>query len=353
MEAKQLLYAIGWVNDEYIEEMDQPASSKRNIRLTILLVAAILISILGIGVYAVEHILPTDYWLYRYFSSQTTSDSIELLTENQQDILDRALVRIDQNVESNGYTITLESGISDGKRLFLKFVITAPDGTILGGDGYSLEGSSNIEMPHKVPDNYSIHYKGGKLLDDGNPNDNCVSILREEIFIAPTDTDFSLSDGTQWQFHFNSILEYGTANGEPTESIIAEGNWDFSITFSEDILATQSVELLQDPIRCSAKRSWGNESYDIKVKVTSVKLKPLSTTICYNKPLTGFWEGVMLDPIYLVMKDGSRIEAQFRLETNRGSYMEVTYLFDRPISIDDIAYVDYPYAGEVAVSNSN
>lgn len=348
MNAKQLIYAISEGNDEYIEKMEQPITSKKSYHLTILLVATILISLLGLRVYAAENILPTDYWLYYFFSGQTASNSTEALTENQQDVSDHAFVRIDQSVEYSGYTVTLESGISDGKRLLLKYVITAPEGVILDGDSYSLEGRSSI-----ASQNYSAYCQSGKFLDDGTPSDNSVSFLWEEIIMVPTEADFSISDDTKWQFHLDSIVEHRSSNGELTENILAEGSWDFSVTFSEDFLAIRSVELLEHPIRCSAKRSWRDKRFAIKVKVTSVELRPLSATICHRKPLTGDWEGVMLDPIYLVLKDGSRIEARFKMSVNRGSYTEDTCLFDRPISIDDIAYVDYPYAGKIAMPTSN
>lgn len=346
MKEQQLLYAIGWVKDEFLEEMGQPAMPHKTFRWIYLLTAAILISLLGIGVYAAEHMVPADYWLYHYFSGQQTQEDMERLTENQQIVLDRALVRIGQSVQDSGYTVTLESGISDGKRAFLKFIITAPEGTILDGEGYDLRTKEDADRPHQAQGKYSMRYQGGEFLDDGNPTDNIVWLLQEDIFLPPKDTSFSLSDGTVWTVHFDSIVEYGTHDGEPTEKILAEGNWDYEVTFSEDFLATQSVELLQHPVWCSAKRSWRTDSYDIKVKVTSFQLRPLSATLCYQKPLTGFWEGVTLDPIYLVMTDGSRVKAQFKMGINRGSYMENTFLFDRPISIEDVVSVDYPGARE-------
>ena len=82
--------------------------------------------------------------------------------------------------------------------------------------------------------------------------------------------------------------------------------------------------------------------FPLKVKVTSFELRALSAAVRYNKPLTGFWDNVQLNPIYLVMKDGTRIEAHFKTFINRGDHAECLYLFDRPVAAEDVAYVDFP-----------
>lgn len=338
MNENQLLRAFGLIDDRFIEELYQNKGiSRKRFRGATLVIIAALFSLLTMTVFAAENDILFENWFYDFFSDQTSAQPGEELTENQKAILGQGLVSIDQSVTQNGYTITLESGISDGHRALLKFRVDGPENVSLNGH-YSLLLETDIEMPSNGEENFSVGYSGGTILEDDDPNDNSVTFLREYIFQAPTGTEFSLADGSIWNFHVDGIQEYGdTAN-----SIIADGSWDFTVKFADDLLVTNTVELLEKPIKCSAKRSLRNWKQDIHVKVTSFQLRTISATVLFDKPLTGFWEGVNLDDeIYLVMKDGSRIEAQFQMSANRGSYEECMYLFDCPISFEDVAYVEF------------
>lgn len=171
-------------------------------------------------------------------------------------------------------------------------------------------------------------------------------MLEQYLFLPPSGTDFNLADGSVWNICVEEILaDYGH-NENMRREVISGGNWNFSVRFSDDAIVTDTTELLKRPVRCSAKRSLGARSFDIKVKVTSIQLRTLSATVIADKPLTGFWEGVLLDPIYLVLNDGTYVKAEYKMASCRSNHMECMYIFDRPISIDDVAYIDLPRAGE-------
>lgn len=341
MTSLELLELLGSVPDEYVLEAHGHCPGKyARLRKPVLIAAVIVLFLLLVGCTAV-YVLRTPewgHWFSDYFSGK--QETTEILTENQQAILDHGLVDIQQSVTEQGFTITLESGISDGRRAFLKFRMDVPEGIDLNIGDYSLVIDTNFEMPDGEEGNISASYHGGEVLDE-DPTDSSIVFLEEFLFQPPSGTDFSLSDGSTWKIQVKEITLYRT---EPTESIevICEGNWDFALKFSDDAIVIESTEMLQKPVRCSATRWLGKHKLRTEVTLTSVELRTLSATITVKKPMTGFWDGMMLDPIYLVLNDGTRVLAKFRMAVFRDGSMECMYLFDRPISIYDVAYVDIP-----------
>ena len=135
MSEMRILHAMGDIDEMFIAELNEVETEKhRNYRLVTLIVIAALISLLGMTAYAAEYITPLDYWFYKFFSNDDSIASIDMLTENQQSILEHGLVEINQSVTDNGITVILESGLSDGIRAYLKFRIEATDGAILNAD---------------------------------------------------------------------------------------------------------------------------------------------------------------------------------------------------------------------------
>lgn len=341
MTSMELLKLLGDVSEEYITEAHGSDTRRGKPSQKVILIAAVIslfLLLVGCAAVYVIHTQEYGHWFTDFFSGneEITAD----LTDHQQSILDQGLVDIRQSVTDNGYTVTLESGISDGYRALLKLRLDAPEGVILNQGKYSLNVETDIQMPDAEDGDYSASYQGGIRVED-DPNDSTVVFLEEFLFQPPSTVDFSLSDGSIWNIHVREITVYRKTPQESRE-VVCDGNWDFSLRFSDDAIVTNSAELMEKPVRVSAKRSLGERNFDTKVTVTSFELRTLSASVKVKKPLTGFWEGVMLDPIALVMKDGTRIPAKYRMAVFRNDEMECMYSFDRPVSIDDVAYVDYP-----------
>ena len=89
----------------------------------------------------------------------------------------------------------------------------------------------------------------------------------------------------------------------------------------------------------------------LKAKVFSFELKSLTATIRNKRPLIAKFAGADLKkPIYLVMKDGSKVEVQYRQSLYRNEYDECLCVFDRPVSVEDVEFIEFPGVGKVAVS---
>ena len=67
----------------------------------------------------------------------------------------------------------------------------------------------------------------------------------------------------------------------------------------------------------------------------------------------GIFRGVFLDkPIYLVLNDGSKVLAKVKMTTYREDYDETLCHFDRPVSPEDVVYIEFPGAGKVEVAKT-
>ena len=311
-----------------------------------LLAAVVALALLLVGCTVVYVVTGNSWyaerWYRDFFSTNASTENLENLTGHQQQIWNRGLVKLDQSVTCNGYTVTLESGISDGYRLLIKYRIDGPEGTVLNGDGYQLHYTTDMQIPHFGDGDYSLGVYGEEPLQDENPNDGTVYGLFEWLFQPPDGSDFSITDGTQWNITVHEIWEENRSAEKNALTTLCQGTWAFQVTFSEDLLVTNSTELVENAVRCAAFRSFRNRQFPLKVRVTSFELRSLSATLRYNMPLTGSWEGITLGPISLVMQDGTKVEAHFRTSIYRGNQEECLYVFDRPIAPEDVARIEFP-----------
>ena len=86
---------------------------------------------------------------------------------------------------------------------------------------------------------------------------------------------------------------------------LATGDWSFRINFDETSLLTEEIEVLERPMKLTAEACWNEYTFPINIRVTSLRLRALIATLCYDKPLTGFWHGIDIGDIYIVMKNMS------------------------------------------------
>jgi len=88
--------------------------------------------------------------------------------------------------------------------------------------------------------------------------------------------------------------------------------------------------------------------------VISFELRSLTATIRYKRPFITGYQGVFFDqPIYLVLNDGTKVLIKVSMTARREEYDETLCHFDRPVSVEDVAYIEFPGVGQVAVSHRN
>ena len=303
-----------------------------------LLTAAVLTVLLTMSVFAAENIMTYDNWFRDFFSGK---EVVADISENQLALLDSSLTTIDQSVTSNGYTVTLETAITDGYVAYFTFRVDAPENVILDKSRYLFREVPLDIFGEDIDDGEITVSSGGwRTLEDNDPTDNTVRLLLELSISDPGNMDAALTDKAEKTIVLNTFL--GDAGPESPLETQAEGEWGFTFTLPDTDPVTQEAEMLTSPVRCTARRQKGRHNFNIAVQVTSFRLRPLTATLVYEEPLTGFWDGIILDPIYVVLKDGSRVLAR----SASGSYQDgvcVSNLeFDVPISFADVDYIEFP-----------
>lgn len=303
-----------------------------------LLTAAVLTALLTMSVFAAEDIMTYDDWFRDFFSDK---EVVADISENQLALLESSLTPINQSVTSNGYTVTLESAITDGYVAYFTFRVDAPENVVLDKSRYDFGEVPLDIFGEDIDDGEITVCTGGwRTLEDEDPTDNTVRLLLEISINDPANMESALTDKAEKTITLNTFLR--DAGPESPAEIQAEGEWTFTFTLPDTDPVTQEVEMLSSPVRCTARRQSGQHNFNIAVQVTSFRLRPLTVTMIYERPLTGFWEGIILDPIYVVLKDGSRVLAR----SSHGSYRDEvcinTLEFDVPVSFADVDYIEFP-----------
>lgn len=305
---------------------------------TRLLLAAVLTVVLTMSVFAAENIMTYDNWFRDYFSGK---EVVADISENQLSLLESSITPINQSVTSNGYTVTLETAITDGYVAYFTFRVDAPEGVVLDKSRY-LFREVPLDLFGEDIDDGKIHTRSGgwRMLADDDPTDNTVRMLLEIGIGDPEGMDSSLTDKEEKTITLNTFL--GDAGLESPSEKQAEGEWSFTFTLPDTDLVTQEVEMLSSTVRCTARRQKGQFNFDMAVQITSFRLRALTATLIFEEPLTGFWDGIILDPIYVVLKDGSRVLACYSYGSYREGACISTLEFDVPISFADVDYIEFP-----------
>lgn len=358
MKAEHMLDALGQIDDCYVselcewEEQRESRQGKHRLRFYIL-IAAMFILLAACAVKVAEQVWE-DGWFDNFFSETHSQEAQEVLNGNQLELLDKGLVEVGQSVTCNGYTITLDSALGDGYRAFAKFTVEAPEG--LAGDGcaYLIEYSTGMIPPNGEKLRETGKIAAGmtsiRLLENTDPTDHRSTLLLESLVPPTGNSTALLEQGTVWNIQITELWKEKGRGEDVTREQLAVGDWNFSVAFGEANLLSQEYEVLSKPIHIWGERSlWEHES-PVNVKATSFRIRALSATMTYEKPLLGFWEGVELGKTYVVLKDGSRMEAHFKMGLNQDDYWEDTFLFEVPLAIEDIDYVEFPGGQKVYIS---
>ena len=303
-----------------------------------LLTAAVITVLLTMSVFAAETIMTYDNWFRDYFSGK---EVVADISENQLSLLESSLTPINQSVTDGGYTVTLETAITDGYVAYFTFRVDAPEGTVLDGERYLFEDVPLDIFGEGINDGITTIRGGGwEELEDPDPTDGTICMLLEMSISNPGGTESALTDREEKTITLNKLLV--DAGPEAVREIVAEGQWRFTFILPDTDPVTQQVEMLSSPVRCTGRRLAGRHFVNTAVKVTSFQLRSLTATMVYEKPLTGTWGGMLLDSIHVVLKDGSRVTARFSSGTYEGELCVCTMEFDVPISFTDVDYIEFP-----------
>lgn len=345
MKADHILDALEKIDEKYVEELffqekqcQCGTVKKHRLRLYILIAAMFLL--LTACAAKVASQVWEDGWFETFFTENGNEEAVEELNTNQLKLLEQGLVKIGERVECNGYTITLESALSDGYRAFAKFVIEAPKGTVLNARRYYLNLDYNIYHHDGQRAKLPVSATSVSFLEDDDPTDNRVTMLMETLLQAGEESEQLLEKGMLWSI---KLFDFGIMHREsPYLEQLVTIDRTLNVTFDEYNLLEKEREVLSKPIRCAGQRSLWQWDFPVRVKITSFRLRAMSATLTYQEPLLGYWEGITLGKTYLILTDGTKVEAHFSMMGNHGDYAQESLLLPYPIAIEDVEYVEFP-----------
>ena len=267
------------------QDMKMTKTAKRMMTLAL---AAALVLALGVTAYAA---LDGAEWFKSWFADQTQNE----LTEGQKAYVDQAAAGVGQSVTADGWTVTLESAMTDGQYCYMKLDIQAPEGTDADMDPF-LDGSL-VSTDPDAPENLFV---GGGLtqpVDDGNGG---YGLMLEKS--VPTELREQEVD---WSYPLVLTLDRLTdERGEPTE-LLSEGPWVFQFTVTPP--EREEMELVTEPFTVKGRidtyyyhgvpmdqvelepgtmvdphTGLTVETEEVDVTVTSLKLSPMGAVFTYE-----------------------------------------------------------------------
>lgn len=144
-------------------------------------------------------------------------------TPEQEELLSPAAVEVDKKLTDKGSTLHVRQVIADRYSAVILMDFTAPEGTVLDGDYYTL-GNSHIRGKTADGAELSSWGFGWTLLEDEDPGDNRITLLYRVDFI---DGDGNAL-GTTLTLDFTGLYDNNL-----DENCLAQGNWKFKVTLPE------------------------------------------------------------------------------------------------------------------------
>lgn len=360
MTPEKLLSALTDIDEEAILDAKKPICEKKSLghRGTMVLIAALMLLTLTITACASPEIT---IWFRQYFQNSDGQN----LTPGQIQYIEDHTVPQEQSQTCNGYTITLDAAISDGRNALVKMTLTAPEDVALDADYYDIETKETLRNEN---DKYFISgsYGWNFLNKKGSKDNVCDILFFIELGPIPIYASAELDPKQElvtnlnehiWTFEICKITaQYNRNNYSPMQSeyfydydeeVLAEGLWEFQIQFSEDATC---VELIDEPIPCPAEVMQWPEWGDEEVLLTSFRLWALSAEVQFYFPekmdsenwtaeeITNNSVNAYFEDIFVVMEDGSQI-----LMKSRWNYPnQRTFTFDAPIVLEDVSHILLP-----------
>lgn len=282
------------------------------------------------------------------FSTYFTNRTGETLTPEQYQFIEEKSVGIGQSITADGYTVTVNSAIGDAQILYLAISVEGPEGTKL--DLGSEEG--NLFFGYMECNSLGSYSQKGHLvshgntwisLDDGDGRENTATVLMREQYVMSADSNRVYTDGEIWRLQL-ADLTVQAADPPYEETTLTKGGWSFEFPLTE---MNGEVEMISSPLVCVAQAGGEmgpRESVDMMVD--SLVLRPFSVTLRYSYIPGNRPEAIDILDVYLVMKDGSTVTARPRSGGGAGGVGSMdgtmSYLFDAPVMLDEVAYVVLP-----------
>lgn len=234
----------------------------------------------------------------------------------------------------DGYTVELKNVETDGQIAYITLGITAPEGEIISrttragheDENYNINTANFLKL---IP--VSGNSSGGGTSigprEDGDGLDNTQNFVIEAK-ASTKDGSMPFAAGTVWKVRLEDLIHsyYDSEKHASVEELLAEGEWEFEITFSEENGDYRELELIQEPVTVNAAGGFYPDGRDADqiVTVNSLILRKFSYSIGYEEEVEYVDFSVKNGEFMtVVMQDGT----------------EIQLIANEPVDLDQVAYV--------------
>ena len=336
MSAKDIMNAMGMLDEDLVLEAKSAPRKKRISLRRVFLLAAVIALLCTLALSAVAAADKAG-WFRDMFAGQSDTE----LTPGQEAFIQDNTVAIGSSQTQNGYTLTLDSAFTDGKRAYFKFTLTVPEDVVLDADWYGDKYGTTLQNEMGEPFFFENGPGAGGMYWRNYPvegKENCIQLLytEERNYAANVPP---VSD------HIWTIYIYGLEAGYRDEEVglrrehLTEGCWSFEVQFPES--CERELELISEPVTIQCVLGGGplipGVNHTDPVEVTSFRIRALTAEICfkyaYREQINGnFGE------ICAVMKNGTQILLNARL----GYPNFLSFTFDAPLDLDQVDHILFP-----------
>lgn len=258
-----------------------------------------------------------------------------------EDVMDQESVS--NALTQDGYTFALKSVETDGHVARIVMSITAPDGTIISHNPKEgqesnpyLLGPGNFGSFVPVSGTVVASAGGWNPREDGDGQDNTQDIVLE-LQVQMEDGSVPFAPGKVWTIHFEDLVA-SYWDGEQfalVEDTLAEGLWEYEITFCDEDGDYREIELIDSPVTVQASVGMHADGSDKAgdISIASFVLRRYSASITYSGGEHVDFTYLNGERLCVVMKDGSTIY----LSSHVWGYMA-----SASIELDQADYIQFP-----------
>lgn len=264
-------------------------------------------------------------WFINFFGNRSEAK----MSDEQIEFIDGNTVEEKQSQPVNGYTVTLQSYISDGRNSYFRLNVLAPEGKEL----------PKIIFDHRL-------YKDGdwvwgyasqwsQLEVNQKAGTGCYLLTLKDVPVEMDGLELRLTD-----------MEYYDEVGR----MLVAGIWSFDL----DVPDTREIELVRSPLTGIKALTEQGESFEITV--TSAKLRAMGLKVVYDAPSQYLYGNHEFDEVKAILFDGSYVGLHWDGSTFRNDseeiYQQIDFGMDTPLDLDAVAYIEFPGGVLIPVNES-
>ncbi len=268
-------------------------TTKTTKRIATLALAAALLLALGATAYAA---LDAGDWFKDWFADQTRSE----LTDGQKAYVDQAAAGVGQSVTADGWTVTLESAMTDGQYCYMKLDIRAPEGLEAEGNFAPFPDGTLVSTDPNAPGD--LFSGGGSCVPVEDTAEGAYGFMLEKSI--PMELRGQAVD---WSCPLTLTLDQLTDGRENGLGLLSQGPWSFQFTVTPP--EKREIELVTEPFTATGRidtyyykgvpmdqvelkpgmmmdshNGLTVETEEVDVTVTSLKLSPMGAVCTYEYP---------------------------------------------------------------------